>query len=171
MTMGHSFESLKRRPMYPPPPPWYLSASVTPPHFFVLRYVPFRPFGVLFICILLLVIMMSWLRQWGCRKKSSGWWKDCASLPQVLSPPGLLAYINQPKELSSITEVLHVFVPRTAIKGSKLDGEVVNSICKTSFRRLSIPTSTLGQWYSTFFVRVPPDIISLQLFTPKVVGA
>jgi hypothetical protein len=26
------------------------------------------------------------------------------------------------------------------------------------------------QWYSTFFVRVPPDIISLQLCTPKVVG-
>jgi hypothetical protein len=31
------------------------------------------------------------------------------------------------------------------------------------------PTS-LDQWYSTFFVRVPPDIISLQLCTPKVVG-
>jgi hypothetical protein len=29
----------------------------------------------------------------------------------------------------------------------------------------------LEQWYSTFFVRVPPDIISLQLCTPKVVGA
>jgi hypothetical protein len=27
-----------------------------------------------------------------------------------------------------------------------------------------------GQWYSTFFVRVPPDIISLRLCTPKVVG-
>jgi hypothetical protein len=26
------------------------------------------------------------------------------------------------------------------------------------------------QWYSTFFVRVPPDIISLQLCTPKVLG-
>jgi hypothetical protein len=30
--------------------------------------------------------------------------------------------------------------------------------------------NTLSQWYSTFFVRVPPDIISLQLCTPKVVG-
>jgi hypothetical protein len=29
----------------------------------------------------------------------------------------------------------------------------------------------LKQWYSTFFVRVPPHIISLQLCTPKVVGA
>jgi hypothetical protein len=29
---------------------------------------------------------------------------------------------------------------------------------------------SLQQWYSTFFVRVPPDIISLQLCTPKVVG-
>jgi hypothetical protein len=29
---------------------------------------------------------------------------------------------------------------------------------------------TLGQGYSTFFVRVPPDIISLQLCTLKVVG-
>jgi hypothetical protein len=28
----------------------------------------------------------------------------------------------------------------------------------------------LDQWYSTFFVRAPPDIISLQLCTPKVVG-
>jgi hypothetical protein len=30
--------------------------------------------------------------------------------------------------------------------------------------------SPLDQWYSTFFVRVPPDIISLQLCTPKFVG-
>jgi hypothetical protein len=29
---------------------------------------------------------------------------------------------------------------------------------------------SLEQWYSTFFVHVPPDIISLQLCTPKVVG-
>jgi hypothetical protein len=29
----------------------------------------------------------------------------------------------------------------------------------------------LEQWYSTFFVRVPPDIIYLQFCTPKVVGA
>jgi hypothetical protein len=28
----------------------------------------------------------------------------------------------------------------------------------------------LEQWYSTFFVRVPPDVIFLQLCTPKVVG-
>jgi hypothetical protein len=28
----------------------------------------------------------------------------------------------------------------------------------------------LVQWYSTFFVRISPDIISLQLCTPKVVG-
>jgi hypothetical protein len=28
----------------------------------------------------------------------------------------------------------------------------------------------LEQWYSAFFVRVPPDIISLQLCTPEVVG-
>jgi hypothetical protein len=27
----------------------------------------------------------------------------------------------------------------------------------------------LRQWYSTFFVRIPPDKISLQLCTPKVV--
>jgi hypothetical protein len=27
----------------------------------------------------------------------------------------------------------------------------------------------VGQWYSTFFVRVPPDIISPQLCTPKAV--
>jgi hypothetical protein len=29
---------------------------------------------------------------------------------------------------------------------------------------------SLKQWYSTLFVHVPPDIISLQLCTPKVVG-
>jgi hypothetical protein len=29
---------------------------------------------------------------------------------------------------------------------------------------------TAEQWYSTFFARVPPDIIYLQLCTPKVVG-
>jgi hypothetical protein len=28
----------------------------------------------------------------------------------------------------------------------------------------------IDQWYSNFFVRVPPDIIYLQLCTPKVVG-
>jgi hypothetical protein len=33
-----------------------------------------------------------------------------------------------------------------------------------------IEIRALDQWYSTFFVRVPPDIISLQLYTPKVVG-
>jgi hypothetical protein len=31
-------------------------------------------------------------------------------------------------------------------------------------------TDAVSQWYSTFFVLVPPDIISLQLCTPKVVG-
>jgi hypothetical protein len=30
--------------------------------------------------------------------------------------------------------------------------------------------NALIQWYSTFFVRVPPNVISLQLRTPKVVG-
>jgi hypothetical protein len=34
----------------------------------------------------------------------------------------------------------------------------------------AVAVYTLYQWYSTFFVRVPPDIISLQLCTPKVVG-
>ena len=29
----------------------------------------------------------------------------------------------------------------------------------------------LRQWYSTFFVNVPPHIISLQLCTPKDIGA
>jgi hypothetical protein len=37
----------------------------------------------------------------------------------------------------------------------------------------TVPAPTrypLQQWYSTSFVGVPPDIISLQLCTPKVVG-
>jgi hypothetical protein len=32
-------------------------------------------------------------------------------------------------------------------------------------------THSLEQWYSTFFVRIPVDIISLQLCTHEVVGA
>jgi hypothetical protein len=38
-------------------------------------------------------------------------------------------------------------------------------------RNLFVTIRRLEQWYSTFFVRVPPHIISLQLCTPKVVGA
>jgi hypothetical protein len=38
------------------------------------------------------------------------------------------------------------------------------------FKRIEVDLCGLVQWYSTFFVRVPPDIISLQLCTPKVVG-
>jgi hypothetical protein len=40
---------------------------------------------------------------------------------------------------------------------------------RVSLAGLSIG-GTIDQWYSTFFVRVPPDIISLQLRTLKVVG-
>jgi hypothetical protein len=39
-----------------------------------------------------------------------------------------------------------------------------------SYELANDPLCPLEQWYSTFFVRVPPDIISLQLCTPKVVG-
>jgi hypothetical protein len=36
---------------------------------------------------------------------------------------------------------------------------------------LGISTKRLcGQWYSTLFVRMSPDVISLQLCTPKFVG-
>jgi hypothetical protein len=35
---------------------------------------------------------------------------------------------------------------------------------------ISSPSICLAQWYSTIFIRVPPDIISLQLCTPKVFG-
>jgi hypothetical protein len=34
---------------------------------------------------------------------------------------------------------------------------------------ISVGESTIEQWYPTFFVRVTPDVISLQLFTPNVV--
>jgi hypothetical protein len=43
------------------------------------------------------------------------------------------------------------------------------SIASTIFLKSKVP-KRIEQWYSTFFVRVPPDIISLQLYTPKVVG-
>jgi hypothetical protein len=49
---------------------------------------------------------------------------------------------------------------------SKRTGKSLNkSVCYTA------PVSLLEQRYSTFFVRVPPDIISLQLCNPKVIGA
>jgi hypothetical protein len=35
---------------------------------------------------------------------------------------------------------------------------------------LKAQSEALDQWYSTFFVRVPPDIIFLQLCTPKAIG-
>jgi hypothetical protein len=35
---------------------------------------------------------------------------------------------------------------------------------------LGVEQSSLGQWYSTFLVRVPPEIISIQLCTPKAFG-
>jgi hypothetical protein len=35
---------------------------------------------------------------------------------------------------------------------------------------LLVDMCPIAQWYSTFFARVPPDIIYLQLCTPKVVG-
>jgi hypothetical protein len=50
----------------------------------------------------------------------------------------------------------------------KLQRERVGLI---TLRGLASSLNTLDHWYSTFFVRVPPDIISLQLCTPKVVGA
>jgi hypothetical protein len=34
-----------------------------------------------------------------------------------------------------------------------------------------VQPTCIEQWYSTFFVCVPPDIISLQLCSPTVVGA
>jgi hypothetical protein len=52
------------------------------------------------------------------------------------------------------------------IQDSWLPGRSSNRVPPDyKFRVLS-----LDQWYSTSFVRVPPDIISLQLCTPKVVG-
>jgi hypothetical protein len=37
-------------------------------------------------------------------------------------------------------------------------------------RAYCLSPDDIYQWYSTFFVCIPPDIISLQLCTPKVVG-
>jgi hypothetical protein len=45
-----------------------------------------------------------------------------------------------------------------------------NSVTLLTLKRAEDMVIRLSQWYSTFFVRVPPDIISLQLCTPKVVG-
>jgi hypothetical protein len=47
---------------------------------------------------------------------------------------------------------------------------VSDSDVKQLLKPVSPLIYTLAQWCSTFFVRVPPDIISLQLCTPKVVG-
>jgi hypothetical protein len=36
--------------------------------------------------------------------------------------------------------------------------------------KVNIQLEALDKWYSTFFVRLPPNIIYLQLCTPEVVG-
>jgi hypothetical protein len=55
-----------------------------------------------------------------------------------------------------------------ASSGTELQS--VAALIPLTTQRRQIPPCLLDQWYSTFFVRVPPDIISLQLCTPKVVG-
>jgi hypothetical protein len=49
--------------------------------------------------------------------------------------------------------------------GSSTSLNVPRFTCRRKHRHI------LDQRYSNFFVRVPPDLISLQLCTPKVVGA
>jgi hypothetical protein len=59
------------------------------------------------------------------------------------------------------------FAPRSIHVGFTMDKVELGS------RRSSVSIVSdygLDQWYSTFFFRVPPDIISLHLCTPKVVG-
>jgi hypothetical protein len=67
----------------------------------------------------------------------------------------------------SVDSILVLWRPRGDHPGRSPLYPVLFIIYKTSYH----PTLySLDQWYSTFFVRVPPDIISLQLCTPKVVG-
>jgi hypothetical protein len=41
--------------------------------------------------------------------------------------------------------------------------------CEVDYGQNGVNLQYLEQRYSTFFVRVPPDIISLELSTPRVV--
>jgi hypothetical protein len=54
---------------------------------------------------------------------------------------------------------------KVASKCSPTTGRAGLQDCET----LRLP-HCLAQWYSTIFARVPPDVISHKLYTPKVVG-
>ena len=59
---------------------------------------------------------------------------------------------------------LHPFLTSAVRGGEWSDSRPCHSLQVPQNRRVE-------QWYSIFFVRVPPDVFSLQLCTPKFVGA
>jgi hypothetical protein len=63
--------------------------------------------------------------------------------------------------------IAHILPGKKTQKEVRTDGKLTFLKLQTYFE---VSTSSVDQWYSTFFVRVPPDIISLQHCTPKVVG-
>jgi hypothetical protein len=58
------------------------------------------------------------------------------------------------------------------MSGNYFGGNITISflILSESSINLSLDNNSLAQWNSTFFVRVPPEVISLQLCTPQFVG-
>jgi hypothetical protein len=61
------------------------------------------------------------------------------------------------------------FLPEVR-KGKEITKNYTEFVLILNLRPLAQKSSSPDQWYSTFLVSVPPDIISLQLCTPKVVG-
>jgi hypothetical protein len=53
----------------------------------------------------------------------------------------------------------------------KAKKEYLESVCDGTMEFQRTGHYDLMQWYSTFFVRVPPHIIFLRLCTPRVVDA
>jgi hypothetical protein len=84
-----------------------------------------------------------------------------------LRPKGSGAALTPPQE--------KVIIIMSAHKNTVLEDIVVDTIpvgrsdANINLFHPSRHICLLNQWYSTFFVRVHPDIISLQLYTSKVV--
>jgi hypothetical protein len=60
-------------------------------------------------------------------------------------------------------------VLKTPLPGLAFEDAGVYKVPETENGVSSTVTTALKQWYSTLFVRVPPDVIALQLCTPNVV--
>jgi hypothetical protein len=97
------------------------------------------------------------------------------SLTQANTRQCCLSLINTPRSWLAFPASTYKIPLEAPYHAENTSGQSVP--CRDEISRLAsllvmrrIRGSCLAQWYSTLFVRVPPDIIFLQLCTPKVVG-